>query len=197
MSTVKTTNITHGSNSGTANMVWASDGKVTIPEKKLVIPGAVVQIQQTVKTDKTSLNGGGAGSFTAAVISCNITPEYSTSKILIQGHLSIGGDFDSRIGFAFFKAGSIIQEATGDAAGSRIRTFTNESIKDNYHINSLPFSYLTAAVGSSGSAIAYDLRVVVGSGSNQDLTINSAYNENDGNTRQRTCSILQLWEIAA
>ena len=73
----------------------------------------------------------------------------------------------------------------------------NESIKDNYHINSLPFSYLTAAVGSSGSAIAYDLRVVVGSGSNQDLTINSAYNESDGNTRQRTCSILQLWEIAA
>ena len=29
MSTIKTTNITHGSNTGTANMVLASDGKVT------------------------------------------------------------------------------------------------------------------------------------------------------------------------
>jgi hypothetical protein len=30
MSTIKTTNITHGSNSGTANMVLASDGNVTV-----------------------------------------------------------------------------------------------------------------------------------------------------------------------
>ena len=33
MSTIKTTNITHGSNSGTANMVLASDGDITFAKK--------------------------------------------------------------------------------------------------------------------------------------------------------------------
>ena len=33
MSTVKTTNVTHGSNSGTANMVLASDGDITFAKK--------------------------------------------------------------------------------------------------------------------------------------------------------------------
>ena len=33
MSTIKTTNITHGSNSGTANMVLASDGGITFAKK--------------------------------------------------------------------------------------------------------------------------------------------------------------------
>jgi len=43
MSTLKTTNITHESNSGTANLVLASDGKVSIATSKFYCPGTIIK----------------------------------------------------------------------------------------------------------------------------------------------------------
>ena len=43
MSTIKTTNLTHGSNSGTNNLILASDGKVSIATGKLYCPGTVIK----------------------------------------------------------------------------------------------------------------------------------------------------------
>ena len=37
MSTIKTTNITHGSNSGTNNIILDDTGKVTVAEKKFCL----------------------------------------------------------------------------------------------------------------------------------------------------------------
>ena len=99
MSTLKTTNITHGSNSGTANMILASDGKVTIPEKKLYCPGAIVQVVQSVKTD-THAGTAGAGTFEdiggtdqdgdGSVWCCKIIPTAATSKILVDISVNTG-----------------------------------------------------------------------------------------------------------
>ena len=47
MSTLKTTNITHGSNSGTANMVLASDGKVTATKVQIDSSGPTTTIDGT------------------------------------------------------------------------------------------------------------------------------------------------------
>ena len=43
MSTIKTTNITHGSNSGTNNLILDDTGKVSIAAQKLYCPGVVIR----------------------------------------------------------------------------------------------------------------------------------------------------------
>ena len=96
MSTLKTTSITHGSNSGTANLTLASDGKVTIPEKKLYCPGAIVQIVQSSKLDTwdttttfadiSGTDQAGSGS----VFCCKITPTASSSKVLVKYIMYMG-----------------------------------------------------------------------------------------------------------
>ena len=92
MSTIKTTNITHGSNSGTANMVLASDGKVTIPEKKLYCPGGVVQVVSVAKTDSFSTSSTSAVDVTGLTL--DITPTASSSKVLVffSAWASVAGD---------------------------------------------------------------------------------------------------------
>ena len=57
MSTIKTTNITHGSNSGTANMVLASDGGVTFAS-----PPALFSSYAIICDSKSSGTAGGAAS---------------------------------------------------------------------------------------------------------------------------------------
>ena len=43
MSTIKTTNITHGSNTGTNNLILDDTGKVSIAAQKLYCPGTVIK----------------------------------------------------------------------------------------------------------------------------------------------------------
>ena len=59
MSTIKTTNITHGSNSGTANMVLAADGGVTFASAVgLFSSYAIVQDQKSDTTEGGSATSG-------------------------------------------------------------------------------------------------------------------------------------------
>tara|TARA_B100000029_G_scaffold411815_1_gene414320 strand:+ start:12891 stop:13460 length:570 start_codon:yes stop_codon:yes gene_type:complete len=59
MSTIKTTNITHGSNSGTANMVLASDGSVTFASAVALFSSyAVICDQKTADTDGGTFDSG-------------------------------------------------------------------------------------------------------------------------------------------
>ena len=57
MSTIKTTNITHGSNSGTANMVLASDGSITFA-KTILTSYAILEHQESDGTAGGTLTAG-------------------------------------------------------------------------------------------------------------------------------------------
>ena len=48
MSTIKTTNITHGSNSGTANIVLASDGGITFAKKPALGRQVLEQLDSSI-----------------------------------------------------------------------------------------------------------------------------------------------------
>ena len=72
-----------------------------------VAGGKLLQIQQTAKTDTFSASIG-KHEFSGAAISVNITPANSSNKILLIANLTIGLASDNDIGFAFFKAGSVI-----------------------------------------------------------------------------------------
>ena len=90
MSTLKTTNITHGSNSGTANMVLASNGNVTIGGAVAATSGLgkVLQyVYETVSAGTTDLTT--SGSTELEIIDATITPSSASSKILVVGHKQV------------------------------------------------------------------------------------------------------------
>ena len=65
MSTIKTTNITHGSNSGTNNLILDDTGKVSIAQNKLSCPGTIIQVVQCIKHDIWSESSVAEGGFSA------------------------------------------------------------------------------------------------------------------------------------
>ena len=82
--------------------------------------GKVLQVVSTNKTDTFS-DSIGKQSFSGAAISVTITPANSSNKIILVAKLTIGLESDNDIGFAYFKAGSVITGATADAHGSAAR----------------------------------------------------------------------------
>ena len=79
MSTVKTTNITHGSNSGTANMVLASDGGVTFASPPGLFSSCAIICDQ-----KAAGNNGGtafANAWTEVVLNTEIADPDSIVSI--------------------------------------------------------------------------------------------------------------------
>ena len=79
MSTIATTNIKHASSSSN-NIVLTSDGKANIP-------GHIIQVVQTTKTNTFSVSttmNGTAGFTDITGMSVSITPASSSNKILIM-----------------------------------------------------------------------------------------------------------------
>ena len=192
MSTIKTTNITHGSNSGTANMVLASDGKVTIPEKKLYCPGAIVQVQQGTYSGSQTLT---SASLVDIGLSVAITPTASTSKILIQAQVCAMVDSSSSYygGYLQLIRGSTAI-AQGDAAGSRNRVTVGISGDDNtINSNVVPILYLDSP--STTSATTYKIQCA--HGQTQPITINAANNDSDSSSfGVRMISTIIAMEVA-
>ena len=83
MSTIKTTNITHGSNSGTNNLILASDGKVSIATKKLYCPGTIIQVVYGTHTGSVQTASANQ-TWTDVSPTVSITPTANTSKIKIS-----------------------------------------------------------------------------------------------------------------
>ena len=90
MSTIKTTNITHGSNSGTNNIILDDTGKVSIAAKKLHCPGQIIQVVQGKLTTTASFSGTDVWEDTG--LSCTITPQYTTSDILVCYRVYLSAD---------------------------------------------------------------------------------------------------------
>ena len=198
MSTVKTTNITHASNSGTANMILASDGKVTVAEKKLYCPGTIIQVVSTTKTDTWTEASIAEGSISSGVIT-GLTPTMTctstSSKVLITGYVSIannvGGDWAA--GIILCNGTTAIADATGDAASNRTRITAQSAT--NYLAEAIPINFLYSP--SSTSAITYGIKVWNGHTSAQTISVNyKSSDDPDSNNYHRSTSTLTLMEIA-
>ena len=161
-----------------------------------VAAGKLLQIQQTAKTDTYSASIG-KHEFSGAAISVNITPANSSNKILLIANLTIGLASDNDIGFAFFKAGSVITGATADASGSAARIHAqgwSGSFEQQHTIMGI---YLDTAGGTS--QITYDCRLRHGNNSTSGHSIylnRDGYN-NTGDMDANAMSTLTAIEVAA
>ena len=157
--------------------------------------GKILQVVSTNKTDTFSASIG-KHEFSGAAISVNITPANSSNKILLIANLTIGLASDNDIGFAFFKAGSVITGATADASGSAARIHAqgwSGSFEQQHTITGI---YLDTAGGTS--QITYDCRLRHGNNSTSGHSIylnRDGYN-NTGDMDANAMSTLTAIEVA-
>ena len=94
--------------------------------------GGIIQIQQTVKTDTWA--GDSANNYPAfeevTGLNVSITPKFSSSKLLVTASVNFSTAYWQGFGQLWRGIGgatrSVLNAATGDAAGNRPRcTFTN------------------------------------------------------------------------
>ena len=92
--------------------------------------GGIIQVKQTVKTD-TASHSVAVGSVSGDVITASITPTSSTSKVLVMFSIYIGTPDEGGYG-TFYRDGSAITAAIGDANSNRQRVSANTFvINDN------------------------------------------------------------------
>ena len=147
---------------------------------KTYIPGHVIQVQQTVKTDTwTGSTTSGTGTYaTVTGMSVSITPTSTSSKIWVMANLLVGY-------YAYSMRGVIRRNGThlmvGDAASSRPRcsfwfsSYVGNTTYEGYHMHQVAFNYFDSP--SSTSALSYD--VGLSSYAGNVVTLNRNYNWQD------------------
>lgn len=169
---------------------------------RVAIPGHVIQVVSTTKTDifSQSLSANAQGSIDA--ISVNITPVYSTSKILITVHLSGASSYWVASNSAPSWAGRLVRNgnsiAIGDAAGSRNRqTFQvgGPAGSSSPRINQLSMTHLDSP--STTTTITYGVRLDNLDNGTQTMYLNYGPNDSDSNVlTARAVSSITVMEIA-
>lgn len=98
-----------------------NSNKITVPSgHTLYSPGHVIQCQYGVKKDTWSSSSNGTSFYEVSGYSVTITPKSATSKILVTGTIHISSGYWEIQG-RLYRNGSVIDDALGNARGSRTR----------------------------------------------------------------------------
>ena len=132
-----------------------SAGKPSIPNGGV---GKLLQFKQTVKTDvfSTSINEGTiSGDVTGLTVS--ITPSSATNKIYLDVRAYGGVDGSTGLYGYFYKNGSLMSNAIGDASGSLARISMGSGQGTLLRMDMLHGNFADVAGGTS--AITYSIRI--------------------------------------
>ena len=179
---------------GTSGQVLKTDGSGNL-SFGADTGGKILQVVSTTKTDTFS-ESVATGSLSADVITVNITPSNASNKILLTAFMSIGLSNDNEINWVFYKAGSILAGAIGDANGSnRRRRTAGGDVRSTAQHNTTGGQYLDTAGGTS--QITYSVRL--GHANNGAVTVylNKPHSSGDYTYDYNTISTLTAMEIAA
>ena len=158
--------------SGTVTGISAGglpDGCITAAELATGVGGKILQVVSTTKNDQytETISDGAQSTNDITGLTVSITPSNASNKILLTCTLSISGP---SAGFNFFKAGSVISGATGNADSTKKRIF-GEIYVNNYQMVASTLTYLDTAGGTS--AITYSVRLHNISQGNSFIAVNT------------------------
>ena len=159
--------------------------------------GKILQVVSTTKTDTFSATAIPEGDHTAAAISVTITPTSATSKVFIMASLNVGLDNDNEVSFAFYRGGSILTGAIGDAASNRTRTGFGGKCESTSSTENLSGFYLDSP--NTTSATTYDCRLShgVNAAGNRTMYLNRSHSDTDADQDSRFASTITVVEVAA
>lgn len=158
--------------------------------------GTVLQVKSTQLTTPfsttASISSGGAA---ITGLSVNITPRYSTSKILVFGHMVTG--YTNNISATFYKlkrtiSGTTTEIGNGTPASNRVGVIARSYFGDAAQNQTDSFSFLDTP--ASILLITYQLYVGTGGGT---AYVNRTERDDDNNTAgARGASSITVMEIA-
>ena len=189
MSTIATTNIKHASSSSN-NIVLGSDGSA-------YMPGHIIQVVQTIKTDTFSTTSSSNVDITG--LSVAITPSSTSSKILVAVNLGIvSGVANSYPGFILLRGSTAIgvgTSATGDRVNVSFGNFGFDGPSSmGLQGSSASFQYLDSP--STTSSTTYKVQVYSAYNSHQ-IEINRSNHDADNPWGMRSASTIIAMEVAA
>ena len=150
-------------------------------------------VQQVTKTDTFSTSSttfgditgqGGTGTFQVS-----ITPSSATSKILVIGFLSLGGDTNNTpISARVLRGATAI--FVGDAAGARVLGMFQHALSQSYNTPAT-IAFLDSPATTSSTTYKWQVRCDVAG----TLRMNRSFLDEDAATRMRAASSLIVMEV--
>jgi len=182
-------NLTVGSLSGLASNDFVIDVE---PGSKIVQPGSVLQVVQTVKTDTFSTNSTSFVDVTG--LSATITPSSTANKIYVA--VTIYGSSDgsgSNPKFALLRDSTAI--GNGATAGSRVGAIGSIPTFSGVNLAQVSAAFQFLDSPSLASALTYKVQTRV---QTDQIFINRSSSDTDNNQAQnsRLSSTITLMEIA-
>jgi carbonic anhydrase/acetyltransferase-like protein (isoleucine patch superfamily) len=160
----------------------------------LYSPGTIVQVEQAVKTDVTTI-----GSTTAeniAGLSVTINPKFSTSKVLVSYYLNVGGQGHGFVRIKRTQGGTTSYIGLGDVSGDLVATtsyfYRESTLTQRKAMETFSFEFLDSANGTS--AITYDI-MCWKKADVFAMHINKADNEDTTSYYGRTSSSITVKEV--
>ena len=185
--TLNTTNVKHASSSSN-NIVLAADGTS-------YIPGHIVQVKQTVKTDTASTTN--VNSFEdISGMSVTITPASTSSKILVMVDLRLSTNTNRNIVYRLMRGSTAIY--IGDAASQRTRATGGIRLTDDAKHEAQSETAIFLDSPGVDTSLTYKVQwTQTYSSSGESMYINRSYADGDSDDRQRYASSILVQEVAA
>ena len=177
MSTLKTNTL----QAATGSTVNVASGHV------LSQPGTVLQVVSAEETAATSSTSSSA----VNIVSVNITPKFSSSKIYIKASVHCSTASNARAAVGLYKGSNPVVQ--GDASGSRTRAYGQVQNSDTGIFSSVTMTYLDSPATTTETT--YSAKMVPEGGSTS-FYINRSENDNDSGSRFRGVSAITVMEIA-
>ena len=124
-----------------------------------------------------------------------ITPSATSSKILMVGHLSMGGDTTALHIEVMINGSKTSGTANGDSNGSRRTVHTSSFIEYDRNVTCFPISYVFSP--NSTSQQTYNFRFNHDSTTSKEIYINRSTNASNNLRQGDAVSHITLMEIAA
>ena len=175
-----------------------SGGGVTIPTKKLICPGTIVQVASVTKKDVASNATASQTwwSYTDNSLKITLTPQSASNKIYLTAFFNLMDTTGQWLQFRFEQDGAQIDETVGDASSSRLRVTGQQlSGQDN---NGGRFFMMAAQVDAGNTnSRSYNLAFRHTSGLTRTLYLNRTGDDTDTVYYGRSISTITAMEIAA
>jgi hypothetical protein len=155
------------------------------------MPGGIIQIVQTVKTD-TWVSTTASTWEDITGLTCNITPTSVNSKVYVLVHVTGGTGLTGSVAGRLRLLRGSTPVYIGDASGTRTQGFAQSSGADAAFLNSNMATYLDSP--TTTSTITYKIQ---SHGENTGARyVNRTNRDQDGNDCRMPSSIT-LWEVGA
>ena len=160
--------------------------------------GGIIQIQQTIKTDSFDSNNQNLVDITGFNVS--ITPKFSTSKILVEVHMTYGGDLNMYAQMRLVRnPGDVTVGGSTAVSGSqRVGTFgvnTTNGGNEQYKVKTASCKILDSP--ATTSALTYKLQVASTNTGGNYFYLNRPSNTNDAQYIIGGSSTITVMEVSA